>query len=123
MANIKDAASLKALQSRLEREKAERWELGKKAKDINNKVKECERRISKLELEIENFAEGELVVSEHAILRYLERVELIPVEEIPAKILTQEVIRIYNVIGGGKIPLGETGKHLVIKGNTVITIE
>lgn len=60
-------------------------------------------------------------VSEHAILRYLERVNNINVEEIEKVILNDSVLKMMETLGGdGKYPLGEF--QLVVQNYTVVTI-
>lgn len=123
MNKIKDGAHLKSLQGRLEKEKAERASLLAQLEDLNKRIGESNRRMNDLKGQIKGLVKEELIVSEHCILRYLERIELIPIEQVEAKILTDELKRMVSVLGGGKFPLGDTGKHVVVKQNVCITIE
>ena len=64
---------------------------------------------------------GELKVSEHAIVRYLERVRGVDIAEIENEILNDSVVSYVSKLGGnGKFPNG--GYQVVIKDFTVTTI-
>lgn len=48
----------------------------------------------------------ELIVLEHAMLRYIERVIGIPLDDIKAKIATSSVINVAKTLGNGTYPGG-----------------
>lgn len=81
----------------------------------NAKKKE---RVSLIE-KIEEMKKGDLKVSEHAILRYIERVLGIDLKEIEKNILNC-VPDSQEVLGNGTYPCGEY--KVVVKENTVVTI-
>lgn len=61
-------------------------------------------------------------VSDHAIIRYLERVKGVDISEIKREILTPEICEYVSTLGGsGKFP-AEEGFHIVMRNNTVITV-
>ncbi|TGZ35335.1 hypothetical protein EQ875_01616 [Photobacterium damselae subsp. damselae] len=64
------------------------------------------------------------VVTEHAILRYLERVKGISVSDIEQEILNNDAIKLIEEygIGSAKIP-HSNGCRLIVEDKTVITIE
>lgn len=63
-----------------------------------------------------------LRVSEHAVLRYLERVKGIDISQVEKDILSESVMALIEQLGGtGKYP--NNGFHVVIKDNTVVTVE
>lgn len=62
-----------------------------------------------------------LVVSEHACLRYIERVFGITREDIEEKILTEEIVSLYTQLGDGVYPLPNNVRAR-IKDGTVVTI-
>lgn len=66
---------------------------------------------------------AKLTVSEHAIIRYIERVIGISRDEITSKILTPEVEAMYKKLGAGKYPIADGKARAVIKNNTVVTVE
>jgi hypothetical protein len=81
----------------------------------NAKKKE---RIS-LITKIEEMKKGELKVSEHAVLRYIERVIGINLEEVEKNIL-KCIPESQEILGNGTYPCGEY--KVVVKENTVVTI-
>lgn len=57
------------------------------------------KQISSVQEKIDNFGKDkETIISEHAILRYLERVKGLDIEEIKKEILTEEVKEIIKVL-------------------------
>lgn len=69
-----------------------------------------------------NFRKGEPPqVTDHAVLRYMERVLGIDVSALRAEILPPMRAKAVKTIGNGRLPLGN-GLDLVIKGGQVITI-
>lgn len=79
---------------------------------------ECKRRISTLEASIRNY--GQISISDHAVLRYLERKINLDLDQIREKILpVKEIERIYNA-GDGKYDIGD--HRVVVVNNTVVTV-
>jgi len=64
---------------------------------------------------------SEPVVSEHALLRYLERKYNLDLEDIKREILTNDNVIMIKNMGNGKYPISD-GLKAVVKNNTVITI-
>lgn len=64
-----------------------------------------------------------LTVSEHAIIRYIERVIGIQRDDIAGKILTPEIQQIHKEMGNGKFPIEDGKARVVIKDNVIVTIE
>lgn len=62
------------------------------------------------------------IVTEHAILRYLERQKGIDMDSIHKCILTDKNIEIINQLGTGKITNAD-GMKIVFKNRTVVTVE
>lgn len=80
-----------------------------------NQVRKIEQEIKKLS------SNDSIIVSEHAILRYLERVKGIDLEEIKATILNDKIIELTKVLGAnGTYP--NENFSVVIKDNVVVTI-
>lgn len=62
-----------------------------------------------------------LTLSDHAIVRYLERVKGIDIEAAKSEILNEDVIKMVKTLGGkGKFPIGS--HQLVINNYTISTI-
>src|SRR4051812_26265892 len=118
------SSKLKELNSRLDKKKAEKAVLQIQLRDLKNKDRNLDREIDGIVREIGKYKQKEgLTVSEHCIIRYLQRVELIPVEDVPGKIITEELKRIHSILGNGEFPLGDTGYSVIIKNNVIITIK
>lgn len=66
---------------------------------------------------------AKLTISEHAIIRYIERVIGINIDEITNKILTPEIEAMYNNLGSGKFPIEGGKARVVIKNNVIVTVE
>jgi len=64
---------------------------------------------------------NEPVVSEHALLRYFERVLGFDLEAIRSQLVTDDIAAVINQTGSGKIPA--KGCRLVFKDRVVVTLE
>ena len=103
------------LQSEIEAIKIER-------EILNNKLQSAERNLGKIQEEIKKLKEGnKIIVSEHAMLRYIERVLGINLKEIERRILTDEVKEQYKIVGNGRFPINDEFRAL-IRDNVVVTI-
>jgi len=118
--NIKADVTLKSLKTRLEKEKAESSAITKQINQLKEDQKVHNSRISSLMYQIKELTKEDLIVSEHALLQFLRRVELVNIEEAEKKILTPEVIRIWKVLGDTSIPIG-IGEHVAVIKNGVVT--
>ena len=82
-----------------------------------NQIKIIEKQIKELE------SVKEIQLSEHAIIRYLERVKGFDMQEIKDLIITDDLKKQVETLGGnGVFPLGNTGKTIRLKNYTIITI-
>lgn len=120
--NIKKGATLKSLKSRLTKIKGEsealKIELNQKNKDYQSKLREIkiyEDEIKKIE------KDDKIRVSEHAILRYFERVLGFNMDAVEKEILSKEVLSMIKTLGGnGSYP--NKNFKVIMKDNTVTTI-
>ena len=89
---------------------------------LNNKLQSAERNLGKIREEIKKLKEGnKIIVSEHAMLRYIERVLGIDLKGIEKRILTDEVKEQYKIVGNGRFPINDEFRAL-IRDNVVVTI-
>ena len=65
---------------------------------------------------------GKIIVSEHAILRYLERVRGINMDEVKRSILPDGVKHMIKTLGDGVFPSGAGAHSVRVKGNVVVTV-
>lgn len=98
---MKDARKLKGLVSQLKKMEGDaealKIEVQNKQREYSSKLRAIEtikEQINKLE------KQNGVIVTEHAILRYLERVKGINLADISKEILTDEIKKFVAVIGG-----------------------
>lgn len=63
-----------------------------------------------------------LTVSEHAIIRYVERVLGINIEDIENKILNQTTCHLVEELGNGRYPCNNGKFMIVVKDGCVVTV-
>ena len=80
-------------------------------------LKEIEKKIEKIQLE------ERIIVSEHAILRYIERVIGINIEEISRKIVSEELEQTIMSLGNGVYTVNQNEFRIKVKENVVVTVE
>ena len=97
-------AEVESLKLEEEETKKKRVEAANKLKTIKDKLKE----------------QKEIVISEHAMLRYIERELNIDLNEIKERILTDRLINSIQTCGNGKYPIGNA--KAVVKNNIIVTI-
>lgn len=122
----KELALSKKLRSQLEKIKTEiellRTEVKVKNTEIYNKknnVKQLSDKIKKLE----DNSNKDLVISEHAILRYLERIIGLDLNKLKKEIITNELKEVVKDWGSDSGSFIKKGVEYVIKNNVIITIK
>lgn len=95
--------------------------------ELSNKNKEYSQKLNlinsiKKEIEqLEKIENNEFRVSEHAIIRYFERVKGIDIEEVQKEILNEKIKDMTKTIGcNGTFP--NNGFSVIIKDSTVTTV-
>ncbi len=119
----KDTIKLKGLQTQINKLESE---ISLKKGDISTKQRELGvkiRRLSELNSELKKLqGNKELIVSEHAIIRYLERCRGVNIGEVIAEIKNETITGLYEKLGGSGIyPCDEF--KAVVKNNIIVTIE
>lgn len=76
--------------------------------DVKNKIKKVEDN-------------SNIMISDHAILRYLERIMGIDIEMIKKEILPEKAKQTIQALGNGTYPINNKYK-IVVKNNTIVTI-
>jgi uncharacterized protein (DUF2344 family) len=120
MAGLKESETLKQLQSRHTKVEAEIKTLTQEARDINNRLNNRKQILLNIENQM-NTINIEPTVSEHAVLRYLERYEGICVEDIKNHILSDTLKALITKLGSGKYPLGD-GHSVVVKNKCIVSV-
>jgi len=96
--------------------------------DLNYKLTQLKSRIDYLQGEKDkvdkriSFMTKEPVVSEHALLRYLERKYDFDVEQIKDEILTKDFKELINSMGDANYTIPGTNLKAIVKSNVIITI-
>lgn len=120
--SVSDQVELKGLQVHLTRLLAERDEANRQAREALKEANACQTKIDVIERQIRKIQEEtkDPIVSEHALLRYVERVLGIDLEAIKRSILSEKVRGYIKQLPSGKFP-GD-GFRVVVKNRTVTTI-
>lgn len=119
---IKQKEELKKLQSLLIKQKSEIDLIKRERQLINERLSVAERNLRNTEEELKKLKTGnKIIVSEHAVLRYLERTMELDLKAVENEILSEEVVSQYKTLGNGKYPVSN-GCKAVIKDNVVLTI-
>lgn len=119
--SVKQSQTLKSLQTRKSKALAELQAAKDERKEVSNTINHISNLLKNLDKQIEELTDKELVVSEHAILRYLERKYSLDLEVIRKEIATDSVKDQHSMLGSGKYPIGD-GMKAVIKDNTVVSV-
>jgi len=119
--NVETSAQLKALQSRKARLQGQLPSLKSDMQEASHAYSKALNSVKNIDNEIEMLTKDDsLVVSEHAMLRYIERVVGVDLEDMRQDIISQ-VEAPYRSLGNGKYPIH--GGRVVVKDNVIITVE
>jgi uncharacterized coiled-coil protein SlyX len=116
-----DAQHLKSLQVKKTKIQTEITDLRKTLKELDKQLSEREKAFDQVQRELDAVLEHNPVVSEHAMLRYVERFLGANLKEIEKDILSEETLKIINKISSGKIPF-KKDYVLIVKNKTIVTI-
>lgn len=110
----------KKLESYLSILKGQQNALKAQISDLNRQLTEKEKSIAATTASIKALAPSELEVTDHALLRYLERHEDIDLDEIREMIIG-DLSESVGFFGNGTFPIN--GLQAVVRNNKVITIK
>lgn len=85
-------------------------------------MERLQRELADIEGKIDNLVNKEPIVTEHAMLRYLERVEGMDMEALRLKIMTPELERHILAFPNCTVPIGN-GFQAVVRNRQVRTVE
>jgi len=111
---------LKHLQVRKQQIRQELDDLTKALRDMQDQIQRRMNTLHEIEKQIED-SMHEPVVSEHATLRYVDRILKIDLGKIQEDILSEENKKVINEVSSCKIPF-KNDYLLIVKNKTVITI-
>lgn len=119
---LKQKEELKKLQSLMVKQKSEIDLIKRERQLVDERLAVAERNLRKTEDELKKMKTGnKIIVSEHAVLRYLQRIMELDLKAVENEILTDETLKQYRTLGNGKYPISN-GCKAVIKDNVVITV-
>lgn len=120
---MNDIRKIKQLQSQLNKlvidSDAIKNEISIKSRELNQKTIEVNRLKNEIKL-LNN--DKKIKVSEHAILRYLERTKGLNIEEIENEIVSEQIINLVDKLGGSGVFPNDKGFSLKMKDFTITTI-
>lgn len=111
---------LKALQVRLSKAEADAKTARETAADANRAADAAVKVVQRIKDQIAA-ASTEPQVTEHALLRYIERAYGVDLEEIRKQIMTPQMANAIRTLGSGKYPLPGGGKA-VVKGLNIVSV-
>ena len=122
LCKMKEARKIKGLKSQLSKLRGDseslKIELANTQREYHAKLK----KIEQLQLDINRFEKnGKIKVSEHAIVRYFERVKGLDIELVEKEILSKDVMKLIDQLGGNGTYPNKDFK-IILKNNTVTTI-
>ena len=119
--SAKDSQQLKNLQSRRDKLQVDVISLKDSVKTAQSAQNKAEHQLKRVLQEISDLAEKDVIVSEHAILRFLERKFSLDIEDIKKDIFSDSIKIQHQALGNGQYPITD-GLKAVIKNNTVVTV-
>lgn len=92
---------------------------------LDQKMRAAVREQSSIDAQIRKMKESTkvkpVIVSEHALLRYLERVKGVDIEQVKKEIIPEHILQRVRAMGNGEYPVG--GTHtLKVQDSTVVTV-
>lgn len=111
---------LKGLQSYLGKKQREREVILFKLNGVNQELRQCNQDINRTEKMIRLIQQKDLVVSEHAILRYIERIEQLHPSQVVERIVTPRLKEMVETLGNGTYPIEDF--VVVVRDNVVVTV-
>lgn len=120
----KDREEIKKLQSIKASIEAEIETLELKEKNLKQEISTKKMNLNNLRQKINSLSKSseQLTISEHAILRYIQRVMGLDIEEISSKILPQEEMQVVDRLGNGHYPINNGEFRIIVKNRVVITV-
>lgn len=120
-----DQADLKHLSVRRDRLDHELALLRSELSGLDQKIRAATREQSGIDAQIRKLKESTkikpVIVSEHALLRYLERVKGVDIEALKKEIAPEHILGRVRAMGNGEYPVG--GTHtLKVQDSTIVTV-
>jgi hypothetical protein len=118
---MKDAHKLKSLQVAATNIAVQIRDASNEARSDKRRIDAMRKELESLNHRIESFSRSKPVVTEHAMLRYLERVIGIDLNTVSAAILTEQNRKLID-FSNGNCRIKSDGVEFVVKGRKVISV-
>lgn len=119
--SLKKNKELKALQNRQVKLEVDVVEAKQDLVEKQEAYRKVLLRLKDIKKRVEDMQDVDVVISDHAIVRYMERAMGLDVEQIASQIFNKDTLASIESLGDGKYPICE-GLQAVVKNNTVVTI-
>lgn len=113
---------LKGIRAQITKTRANLTRLDAERKTIKNNIDVQTNKLKQLQADLEVAENSKPMVSDHAVLRWMERCMGFDIEAVRRKILSDGRAETIEAIGSGKIPVAGESAHLVVKSKTVVTV-
>ena len=122
--NIKETQELKRLHTYESKIKAEIDEILLEKRTCESRLTNAYQRYQNVQRQIEALKKSDPIITEHALLRYLERVKGIDLGQIQKEIMTEYMIDMIKRIHSGKIPIpGMNGVRVIVRNESIVSVE
>jgi hypothetical protein len=123
--NIKAASELKRLKTRITKQTQTLSDAREQKKQADSSVKEEQNKLTEMKESLRKFEDSnkEPFVTEHALLRYCERVLGIDLEEAASHILSDDIRKYIDEFGTGRFPNNEKGFKVVVQNRQVVSVD
>lgn len=115
------ANDLKALQMKQKDLDSQKLILLRKMAEVQQELNKVHKNYDVISKQIDQLTK-DFTVTEHALLRYCERIYNIDLNEMSKKIIESESLKKYDLYGNGEYPLGN-GLKMIIKDKIIVTIK
>ena len=119
---VKSSHQLKKLQTELKSAENDVSQFAKQMACIKTDFAYAKMKVSEIKQDIKKASKNEVIISEHALLRYFERILGFDLEKIRQEILTPDILNLIDFAKSGKVPF-QQGHHLVCRDRIIVTIE
>lgn len=119
--SVKNSQQLKQLTSRKSKLEVDVNHFEQERKSAQSNLDKAKNQLKSVNSEIDKLKTKDLVITEHAILRYIERAMGIDIEELKGKIIDEGTKAMIESMGNGKYPIGN-GCRAIVKDMAVVSI-
>ena len=115
------ANDLKALQIKQKDLDSQKLILLRKMAEVQEGLNKVHKKYDVISKQIDQLTK-DFIVTEHALLRYCERIYNIDLNEMSKKIIESESLKRYDFLGNGEYPLRD-GLKMIIRDKIIVTIK